>query len=90
MTPPATGGSVEPLHDLAHHRNVELEDDAQIGLVGAGFRHPAEGRHLDAYHQRLPCVVFEPLVSERRPFGALDGDAQCGLQDQVVWSFLVV
>ena len=77
------GWRVEALHDIAHDRKVELDHDAEEWLGWTGFRHPAEGRHLDADHQRLPCPVVIPPVTERRPLGALHDDTEGRPHDQM-------
>ena len=75
--------ATQRLVDLAQDRQAQLHDQAIIGLAVAALDDLAEARRLQAGDDGLAGTVVEALLAERRPFGALNDDAQSRLMHHV-------
>src|SRR5277367_4448903 len=74
---------VELLIDLAEHRPIELDSDAEKRSLRARLGDPTRRRGFDAYDERLAGAIVDRPLAEHRRLRTLSNDAERRLEGEV-------
>ncbi len=70
-------------HHRAHQRRIQVQRQAEIGLLRRGFEHPRRQRQLRRHQQIAHRIVLVALIAEEDLFAALRDDAEHRAGDAV-------
>ena len=71
---------VHPRGELCDSRGIQIEHEAEIGILPTGAAHLARDRQIDGEHEQMRGIVFEHFTAKHDDLGALRRDAQSGPQ----------